>query len=323
MPALLVTAAPLLVALLAGVIAGLLRLFPDPDGAVAALNRFCLYLAFPALIFANVYEARLGQLAAPGFVAATILPTLILIAAIGLLSRGPAKRGRLRSDDRAAMGLGAGLGNIAYLGIPLSASVLGPQVIGLASLCAALHIVVTIPLGTWTLLRWSDAGANDEGKNGGALARTLRQPLVWAPILGLLARALPEVVVAPVLGPCAWIGGAASPVALFVIGLYLHTHHRELLRLRLPDLAVIGGKLLVLPALTLGCALLLRGRGWLDLEAAQVAVVQATMPTAITTFALAEAYGIGRAAMVRTIVGSTVLFMISFAVLAPALLRLL
>ena len=58
-------------------------------------------------------------------------------------------------------------------------------------------------------------------------------------------------------------------------------------------------------------------------EAAQVAVVQATMPTAITTFALAEAYGIGRAAMVRTIVGSTVLFMISFAVLAPALLRLL
>ncbi len=308
-------ALPLLLAVAAGAVFGAVKLFDDPERSVSTLNRFCLYLAFPALIFANVATAELSLADAPGFVVAIIAPTLILLLLLGLTSA------RVEPNDRAALGLGASLGNIAYLGIPLAASLVGPQVVGLASLAAALHIVVTIPLGTWVLLRWGPGG----GAEGGAspLVRALRLPLVWAPILALLARSLPAELLAPVLTPMTWIGSAASPVALAMIGLYLHTHRRELLLLRWSDGALIGAKLLLLPALATLTVIVGLRLGLIGVDAGKVVIILAAMPTAITTFALAEEYGIGREAIVRGIVGSTLAFMLTFPWLAPRLLELL
>lgn len=304
-------AAPLLVAVLAGVLFGALKLFAAPDPAIVALNRWCLYLAFPALIFANVYAADLELALAPGFLLATVLPSLILLAALALTTRA------LDPDLRAALGFGSILGNIAYLGIPLAAALIGPEVVGLASVAAALHIVVSVPLGSFVLLRW---GLREgDGERRGALAEVVRQPLVWAPILAVLARLLPAALVEPALPVLTWIGAAASPVALFMIGLYMHTHRGRLFALRWSDAGLLAAKLLVLPAIAFACAALGLWRGWLGLDAAKVVVVQAAMPTAITTFALAEEYGVGREPLVRGIVGSTALFMLSFWLLAPVL----
>ncbi|MFO7564774.1 MAG: AEC family transporter [Enhygromyxa sp.] len=306
----LAAATPLLLATLAGVLFGALRLFREPDAAIATLNRLCLYLAFPALIFANVYEAELALALAPGFLAASLLPTLALLGALALLTR------RVEPDARAALGIGSILGNIAYLGIPLSAALLGPQVIGLASVNAALHIVLSIPLGTWVLLRW---GRPDSVESRGPWAEVVRQPLVWAPILAMLARLLPAGIVEPVILPFQWIGAAASPVALFMIGLYLHAHRRSLAALRAADAGLIAAKLLALPGLALACVLVGLRLELLELEAGKVVIVQAAMPTAITTFALAEEYGVGREPLVRGIVGGTIVFMLSFWLLGPLL----
>lgn len=303
--------APLLFAALAGVLFGALKLFADPQQAIATLNRLCLYLAFPALIFAGVYTAELALATAPGFLVASLLPSLLLLGAIALLSR------RMEPEARAALGLGSMLGNIAYLGIPLSAALLGPQVIGLASVSAALHLSLGIPLGTWVLLRWGRSASGTSTR--GALADVARQPLVWAPILALLARLLPDAIVEPVIGPAKWIGAAASPVALFLIGLYLHTHRRALATLGWSDVALIVAKLFVLPGLAFACVVVGLRFELLALEAGKVAIVQAAMPTAITTFALAEEYKLGRAPLVRAIVGGTLLFMLSSWLLAPLL----
>jgi malonate transporter and related proteins len=306
----LAAVAPLVLATLAGVLFGALGLFRAPDQAIATLNRLCLYLAFPALIFANVYAADLALAAAPGFLAASVLPTLVLLGGLALLTR------RVDPDARAALGIGSILGNIAYLGIPLCAALLGPQVIGLASVSAALHIVVCIPLGTWVLLRWGRP-AHVNGR--GPWVEVVRQPLVWAPILAMVARLLPVAIIDPVIPPAKWIGAAASPVALFMIGLYLHTHRRSLANLRWTDAGLVGAKLVVLPALALACVLVGLRLELLELEAGKVVIVQAAMPTAITTFALAEEYGVGREPLVRGIVGGTIVFMLSFWLLGPLL----
>jgi len=319
----LAAASPLILALALGVVFGLCALFPAPEQAISTLNRFCLYLAFPALIFASVYEAQLDVSDAWGLVLATVLPTLAALLILGLSTR------RMRPEARAAMGLGGCLGNIAYLGIPLSTTLVGPEMLGLASVVAALHIVVTIPLGTWTLLRWGGVGAetDPDGEQPRApLSRLLRQPLVWAPVSALVARAVvPAGWVEPVLAPAKWFGAAASPVALFMIGLYLYVHRRELLHLGWSDAGLIAAKLLLLPSLALLCLWALRPIAGLGLEAdaAKVVFIQAATPTAITTFALAEAYGIGREAMARGIVGSTLLFMVLFPLFAPRVLDLL
>jgi malonate transporter and related proteins len=316
---LLAAVAPLILAVLAGASLGALKLFPAPDAAIATLNRFCLYLAFPALIFAGVYEADLAVAASPGFVAASVLPSLVLLGLVALLSRG------VEPDVRAALGIGSMLGNIAYLGIPISAALVGPQAVGLASVSAALHIVLTIPLGSWVLLRWGRPEHGAETKGGFAsaskpLTAILRQPLVWSPILAVFAQLLlPLRVVAPVLPPAEWIGAAASPVALVMIGLYLHTNRRELVRLRWADAALIGAKLVVLPTLAFAAAWLGLRQGWLTGDAARVVVVQAAMPTAITAFALAEEYRVGRAPLVRAIVGGTLVFSLVLWALGPVL----
>jgi malonate transporter and related proteins len=306
----LAAVAPLLLATLAGVLFGALKLFREPDLAIATLNRLCLYLAFPALMFANVYAADLRLAAAPGFLAASLLPTLVLLGVLALTTRS------VDPDARAALGIGSIFGNIAYLGIPLSAALLGPHVVGLASVCAALHIVLSIPLGTWVLLRW---GRQASSTARGAWAEVIRQPLVWAPILAMLARLLPAGMVEPVIPPAKWIGAAASPVALFMIGLYLHTHRRTLATLRWTDAGLVAAKLLVLPSLALACVLVGLRFSWLELEAGKVVIVQAAMPTAITTFALAEEYGVGREPLIRGIVGGTLVFMLSFWLLGPLL----
>jgi len=209
------------------------------------------------------------------------------------------------------------LGNIAYLGIPLATALLGPQVVGLASVCAALHIVLGIPLGSFVLLRWGrPTGA---GERRSPLSAVIRQPLVWAPIVALVARLLPGSIVEHVIAPAKWIGAAASPVALFMIGLYLFEHRRELAALRWTDVWLIVAKLIVLPILALACVLASLRLGWIELEAGKVAIVVAAMPTAITTFALAEEYGVGRDPLIRGIVGSTLVFMLSSWLLGPLL----
>lgn len=302
--------APLVLATLAGVVFGALKLFGEPDAAIATLNRLCLYLAFPALMFANVYVADLALAAAPAFLLASLLPSLLLLGVLALVTR------RTDPDARAALGIGSILGNIAYLGIPVCAALLGPQVIGLASVCAALHIVLCIPLGTWVLLRWGRVTSNTAR---GPWAEVIRQPLVWAPILAVLARLLPAALVDPVIPPAKWIGAAASPVALFMIGLYLHTHRRSLASSSWTDAGLIAAKLMVLPGIALACVLVGLRHGGLELEAGKVVIIQAAMPTAITTFALAEEYGVGREPLVRGIVGGTLLFMLGSWLLAPLL----
>ncbi len=311
--------APLCLVVLAGALFGALGLFRDVAQAIATLNRLCLYLAFPALIFANVYEAELARVATPGFVAASLLPSLILLGVVALVTRrvDPAPGSVGDPDARAALGIGSMLGNIAYLGIPLSAALVGPQVIGLASVSAALHIMLSIPLGSFVLLRWGRRTGDAGGR--GPLAEVLRQPLVWAPIIAMFAQLLPAAIVDPAIAPAKWIGAAASPVALFMIGLYLHSHRRELRALRWTDAGLIVAKLFVLPALALACVVLGRRLGLLELEAGKVVIVQAAMPTAITTFALAENYGVGVGPLVRGIVGSTLVFMLTFWLLTPLL----
>jgi len=308
----LAAVAPLLVAVLAGVLFGALRLFDPVEQAIAALNRFCLYLAFPALIFANVYAADLALALAPGFLLATVLPTLILLGLLALTTR------RVEPGSRAALGFGSIFGNIAYLGIPLSASLLGPQIVGLASVSAALHLLVAVPLGTWVLLRWGRVDAHTPGTSR-PIAKVLRQPLVWAPVIALLARLVPAPIVAPALGPALWIGAAASPAALFMIGLYMQTHWRVLARVRWTDAGLVACKLVVLPGLALACVVFGLRFDLLELEAGKLVIVQATMPTAITTFALAEDYEVGREPLIRGIVGSAAVFMLLFPLLGSVL----
>lgn len=277
--------------ILLGAFAGWAVVFPDPRAAASVLNRYALLFAFPALMFSAM---AFGTLQIPTSLVFWALVPLALIVAVGAL--------RLLAPRQhvGAMALVAVCGNVAYLGIPLIVRVLGEQALGLTALMAGLHIFFGLSIGLWLLLAWSDVDAE-----ASPLARILRQPIVWAPLLGLMSRGLPASVLGvlqPLIDP---VGGSAGPVALFLVGLYIHTERHSLRQLDGVAVAYAAGKLLLLPAVTAALVFIAVRGGLLSREIGQVAILLAAVPAGVTPFALATEFGVQAARVAQAFVVST------------------
>jgi predicted permease len=276
---------------LLGVLAGAVRLYPEPSAAVDPLNRYALYVAFPALLAQALLGADLVVPSSPGFW--LLVPGVLAICA--------AAARKLVRREAPTLGLILSFGNIAFLGFPIVEQTLGPRAMPIASFAVVIHVLLAITVGPTLLLRWS-------GQSGGGaqvLSRLRRHPLLWAPIAALAARALPEVAreaLAVVLTP---LGRSAPPVSLFLLGLYLHAHGERARRLDRADLVHVVGKVVVMPAVTLGLAWVMRQVGAIEPLEAQVLAVLSAMPAAITTFAMAHEHGVGAEQTSRAVVGTS------------------
>lgn len=287
--------AALLFPLLLGVAAGAARLFEEPQEAIRHLNRYALTFAFPALVFRGLLDAEfsvptspLFWLAVPGVLAFSLLISRALARALG------------RPEWAGTAAMIESFGNVAYLGLPIVAQVLGSAAVGVSSLAVAVHITLAMAVGPVLLLRWGG------GTGAVPLAGLARQPLLWAPVVGLAARALPSAwgdAALVVVGP---LGGSAAPVALFLLGVYLHRHRRGL-RFGKRALYHVFAKQILLPGVTFALAFVGVQQGWIARLDAQVLVVLAAMPAAITTFAIAERYHVGVETISEAIVVTTAL----------------
>lgn len=283
--------AALLLPVFLGIAAGTVRLFKKPESAVDVLNRFALYFAFPALIFHEMTSSVIGLPESLGFW--LMVPVVLAVLAVGVRVLFP--------SESPTLALVVSFGNVAYLGLPLVEHVLGSAVMPVAALAVAVHVTLALCLGPVLLLSWSGASPSP----GAALRRAFAQPLLWAPIAGVVARALPAGMGRIASALAAPLGKSAAPVALFLLGLYLHAHRSRLLGLQLADGLHVLAKLVVMPALTFGLAMLALRVGWLQLEEAQVLCLLSAMPAAITSFAITHEMGVGTERITRAIVAST------------------
>lgn len=287
------SAAALVLPVLLGVGAGLVRLFADPETAVDHLNRYALYFAFPALVFHGLVAADVALPTSLGFW--LLVPLALVVSAT--LARV------LFPRDAGTLAQMVAFGNVAYLGLPIVERVLGERAMPTASLAVALHVTLALSVGPILLLRWGGGDASVRS----TLVKAARQPLLWAPIAGIAARALPEGAREVLDALATPIGASAAPVALFLLGLYLHTHRDRMRHLGGSDVVHVAMKLAVLPVLTLGGAWAFAQAGAIEVEEAQVLFLLSAMPAAITTFAIAQQLRVGADRMSRAIVATTVL----------------
>jgi malonate transporter and related proteins len=135
----------------------------------------------------------------------------------------------LESGDAAVQALTIALPNYAAAGLPLIAVVLGPA----GTICVALSIATgPIVLSPLTLATLETNKTSAGGKNSGAVlravGRSLCQPIVLGPVLGiafsLVGIPLPEAV----RRSFQLIGESASGVGLFLTGLILSAQRIEL-----------------------------------------------------------------------------------------------
>ena len=292
----------LVVPAILGVMAGIWRLFSHPKTVVENLNTYALYFAFPALVARGLARADFVFPAEPGF---WLLVPLVFGSSVAMVRLfWPRHSGTLA--------LCLAFGNVAYLGLPLVERVLPERVFPLASLVVAVHIVIGVSLGPLLLLRWSGR----ESSVSDSLRRLGKQPLLWAPVAGLSSHLLPPTWQGALLDLVTPLGASAAPVALFLLGFYIHSHRRELSRIDVYDALHVGAKLLLLPSLTVSVAWGASQQGWITGDQAKVFVLLSAMPAAITTFALSQELGVGQTRTSRVIVVSTLCSVLTLPLMA-------
>jgi malonate transporter len=276
-------------------------LLAEPREAISALNVFALYFGFPALVFVGLLDPHFALPSEPAFWLVVPLAQVPLVLALRV-----ALRWYGRADQAGTMALSTLFGNVAYLGLPLVMVLFDPALRGVAALAVSIHVTVAVLLGPLVLRAWSGVDASR-----GELLGVLRQPLLWAPLAGLVARGLPDRVMGILEQAARPLSAAAAPVALFLLGVYLFSHRATLIG-RVPGASAhVVVRLLVAPLWTFAVVFAFVRLGYLAPSHARIFVVLAGVPAAITTFSIAHAAGIGQTRVAAVIVRSSVFCLVT------------
>lgn len=252
----------------------------------APLSRFVVKIALPMLVFKNVQGRPASDLLQPVFILSFGGAAAVMFGLAHLY-------GRLRRVDparTAVLGIGMSGANSGFVGFPVL-SILVPQWAGVAVGAAMLvDNLFILPFTLFLLQRSGVAG----GRRSGFLATlwdVVRQPMVIAIVLALLANALGLQMPGPVNRMIDLLAAGSSGVALLVIGGLLSG-----LQLRGASLDVVFVtlvKLIVTPALVMGLtvALPMLGLPPLPDELRASLVIISALSTYTIVPALAQPYG--------------------------------
>jgi predicted permease len=316
MQAIFAVTVPFFALVLAGYLAASRRLLPE--AAIPGLNAFVLFFALPCLLFRFGMNTPVLQLLNPAVLGVYLLAALAIVFFTIAVTRG----GPVRMKDAAFGALVAAFPNTGFMGVPLLASLLGPQAAGpvISTVLADLFVTSSLCIG----LAEGHGAAAHGGRAAAvkAVRGALSNPLPWAIALGALCSATgwrPTGVLAPLDAIVKMLADAATPVALFTIGAVLwragqHAHTRTPWPRYVP---VAGIKLLLHPLLVglLGGAARQLGAPLSSFQL-MVLTLAAALPSASNVSLLAERYGADNGRVARIILCSTACAFVTFSALA-------
>lgn len=279
------------------------------EASSEALNRFVYYVALPPLFFLATAKAPVADILHWPFIAA-YGGGAALTFALGIFVA------RVAFPDRLACvslhGLSTIFGNTGYMGIPLLLTAFGQAGMPPAIITAIIN--GSIVIGLATVLVELDIGRGT-GKSvaslvGDAMLAALKSPLVLSPFAGIAVSLSGITLPAALDNFCTLVGSAASPCALFAIGLFLVGKPVA------GDLKEVSWvcflKLLVQPAFTYALAYWLLS---MDPLWSKSAVILAALPVGSTLFVVAQKYGVYVRRATAAILLSTVLSVLTVSAL--------
>jgi malonate transporter len=286
---------------LVGFCSGKFKLFNDLENTIDIFNRFSLYIGFPVLMFESLINKEFLLPSGISFYMVHIISILLIVLLLSILIHFKKKNFK---NVWGAIAIGSIFGNIAYLGIPICTQIVDKKDIGIVSLGAAIHLVIALSLGQFLLIRWN----SDTGISYKKLFNTIiRQPLIWAPIAGLLFRIFPQNIINLVSVPLAPISLCAGPISLYLLGLYLYSQRKYLAIPKQATFIIVLFKMILLPLVFSIISLIGFRMNLLTLSEVKILILQASMPLAITTFSLSYQYKAGQELIAQSIVITTFL----------------
>ena len=272
-----------------------------------ALNRFVYWFALPAMLFNGMFRAPLADLIDVPYLAAYLGGVgITYVLALLIALRWP----RRSLADASILAMTAAYANVGYMGLPLCALAFGDR--GLPPVIVAMVVTAALLISGTTIL--VEADLNRSAGTRAALARVAKalitNPLLLAPIIGGLWVAGGIPFPAALKNFMDLMGAAASPCALFALGLFLVG---QSVRDDLPTVAwLVGLKLVVMPAVTWLLAFQLIPVSELP---AVISVLLNALPIGAGAFVMAAQYGRQVAPISASTLVSTVVSVISVSLL--------
>jgi predicted permease len=244
-----------------------------PPESHRVVNAWVVNVSLPALVLRSIRDAPLEAASLLGVGGLWVV--FLAAAGVSLLAR---RGGLLDARQAGGMALAVGLGNTAFVGLPLIEALGGGEALALAVVVDQLGSFGAL---TFLAMPFAAGLAGRSFSPGAHLSRMLRFPPMVALLLALLLRgvAFPPVVE----GVLERLASMLSPLALASVGWLFQP---SALRGRWGRVLVgLLGRLAVAPALVL--ALLWLARGTIGLPE-RVAVAQAAMGPMVTAVVLAS-----------------------------------
>jgi len=240
---------PIFFGLLLGYFAGIRKFVDNRD--VHSLVRFVMNFALPCSLFTAIAHTDRQMLRSQaGLVAVLGLVYLALFFLTWLIERkvfhsGPA--------DSAVLALTLGFPNATAVGIPLLDALYGPSAAAATAMGIAIGAVTISPITLAILERSTMKGhaLSPAAQVTSSMWKAVKRPVVWAPVLGVLAALIKLHLPDFVNRSLTVMGNATAGAALFLTGLIVSAQ-----RFRLDGrvIAAIVAKNLLQPALCLAIA---------------------------------------------------------------------
>jgi malonate transporter len=270
------------------------------SNAATELNRYVVYLALPALLFNAAFNLKPSDLAQPGYVAVFvtgIVSVFIMMMVVRLIQKVP-------FVDATIEGMGACYANIGFMGIPLCLLAFGQDSMGPAAISTVMTAGVLFAVTIVLIEIRIHAGGNIAQTLSKVGKSLIRNPLIVAPIAGIVLSLSNTTMPSGVLQIFTLLGNSAGPCALVALGLFLaqtQTSSGEE-GSRSANFSVLL-KLIVHPSIT---AFLAYKVFDLPLMMADTALLLSALPIGTGPFMLAEKYGRGAFLASRAILISTI-----------------
>ena len=270
---------PLFAIILAGFAAVRLKILGM--NAAHVLHKFVYYFAFPPLLFRSLAKSNINQILNWPYMAAFTASMLIIYALTYLVARTALVQQPFFNPIRS---FAASYPNTAYIGIPFLITLFGNDGLITAALTNFLTVVLVFVAVFSLDIQASSKSANRFTTFGKVCIKTLSNPVVCAPILGIFYSALGWPLPLGVDNFFKQLGNAAVPCALFAIGLNLKVGN--FFTRPYAYSFIMAMKLIIHPLLMLGLVL------WLNIprEWAISGFLMAALPTGVLSSILANRY---------------------------------
>jgi malonate transporter and related proteins len=275
----------------------------DQEGA-RNFSTYVMTFGLPITLFAGIFSFTPEQLENVPYLLMLVLALVVPFAIAIVLARWLFKK---PIQEASLVGCNAGFPDMAYFGLPILATVVGSEAMLPVIVGNLVTSIIILPTIIFLLHHGApESGGGKRESFGANMVKTLKAPVVWAPILGLLLVLLHVRLPDLAKDSLQVIGVTTGGIALFTLGILLS--HLQL-RVDGPTFFVVLMKNLAMPAFALGLGMLFHLDGLL----LKGAVITAACPSATVGAMLSSQQKVGEESVPAQVLCSNVAAILTMA----------